>query len=732
MDVPASTASTDRGPPEVYNPRLDAVRVRTEILRRGRNCWRLEQASRVSFLVDPADYFRAVAGAIERARHSVIIVGWDIHSRTPLRFDDDGQAEELGGFLNRVLRARPDLQVYLLEWDFSVLFAFERDLAPLLNRGAWARNERLHFRFDDKHPWGASQHQKLVVIDDKIAFAGGIDLTISRWDTCKHAWSEPRRRLPNGETYGPFHDVQMAVDGNAAGALAELARWRWERATGQVLEPAPAVSSDPWVDALHVELRDADVGIARTIASETEEQSIHEVQTLYLDAIAAARRSIYIENQYFTSPSIAGALAHRLRESSGPEVILVLPRHNVGWLEESTMGALRQRCLAKLSAADEHGRLRAVAPVVEGRGMPKYVNVHAKVLIIDDRLVRIGSSNLSRRSMGFDSECDLAVEASGGSEASIRRAIRDLRDRLLAEHLGLEVDDVARRLRERPSLTALLDGAPAGEKRLEPLQIEEQAPGAIVDSALADPNCPEAPGRAAHVFFSQDVPKASRHPWVQAAIALGLLLALGATWRWTPLSELARPEQLTSLVAGFRDHPLAPVVVLGIYAVGGLVMLPLTALLLMTALMFDTWPAVLYSVLGSSLGGLAGFFLGRGLGSHSVRRIAGSRVNQVSRKLATRGILSVAAVRVMPVAPFTVGNLVIGASHVTVRDFLIGNTLGLLPGILAINVFGANLAAAIRDPAWGSIIVAIVVLIAAIAVVAILRRVVRNALGEGA
>ena len=697
------------------------------ILQPGRNCWKIARASRVSFLVDGAAYFEAVANAIERARHSILVVGWDIHSRTVLRPGEE-DAVELSAFLHRALERRPELRIHLLEWDFSVLFALERDWTPVFRRGEWLQHRRLEFHFDDQHPLGASQHQKLVVVDDELAFTGGLDLTVGRWDTNDHAPEDARRRLPDGKPYPPFHDVQVAVAGEAARALGELARSRWERATGQSLHATAADGVDPWPPDLAPDLTEIPVAIARTQPSAPSGETIREAEQLYLDAIAAAKRLIYIETQYFTSSRIAAALEERLAEADGPEVVLVLPRDCHGWLEESTMGALRGRVLERLKRADVHDRLRALYPVVasEGGGDRQAVNVHAKVLVVDDQLLRVGSSNLSNRSMGFDSECDIAIESKDASE-ELARAIRAFRHRLVAEHLGWTEEQMEARIEKDPSLVALLESAQESPRRLVPIAIEPSNWDALVpDRALVDPDGPEAPGRVAEEFIDEDLVETTGNPWIRVLLLLGALLVLAAAWRWTSLSDWIRPERLADLEASFGDHPFAPAVVVALYVVGSLVMLPITALILATALTFEPAQAIAYSLLGSVASGLAGFAIGHGLARDTVRRLAGSRLNRLSRLLARRGIVAVMALRVLPAGPFTIVNIVAGASHIRWLDFTLGTALGLAPGILAVNLFKARVAHAIREPGWDSVLLVGIVLAVIVLGLAWARRTLRH------
>ncbi len=478
------------------------------ILVEGRNCWRRARAGRIAFLVDGAAYFSAFRAAVLRARRSILVVGWDIDSRTRLAPDRAGGRwpDELLDFLTAVLRRRSALQVRILAWDFAMIYALEREL-PLLVQSRWSGHRRLRFHLDGGHPVGASHHQKLVVVDDALAFAGGLDLTRRRWDTREHLARDPRRVDPAGRPYPPFHDVQIAVDGPAAAALGDLARERWRRATGERLEPA-ADAGDPWPPELTPDLEDADVAIARTEPAWDGHPAVREVETLYLDAIAAARRWLYFENQYFTSARIGEALAARLAEAGGPEVVLVMPRVCQGWLEEVAMGVGRARLLDRLREADRHGRLRVYYPVVPGLG-DSGVNVHSKVLVVDDALARVGSANLSNRSMGLDTECDLAVESCG--QARIERAVARFRDGLLGEHLGVPAEAVAGALAAGGSLIRAVETLAGGERTLRPLEQEPEGllHEIVPDTALLDPEQPldaarlagmlwgEAPGRPA-------------------------------------------------------------------------------------------------------------------------------------------------------------------------------------------------------------------------------------------
>ncbi|MEK9971309.1 MAG: phospholipase, partial [Ferrovibrio sp.] len=243
------------------------------LLRPGENVWRRESAGRATMLVDAAAYFGALRQTLRNARHSVIVTGWDIDSRTPLVGPDgktgDDLPVEFGAFLTALVRRRPQLSIKLLLWDYySAVYSLERELMPSLAL-QWNTPRQIELCLDDVLPIGASHHQKIVVVDDAVAFSGGLDLTIRRWDTDRHELGNALRVDPAGKPYPPFHDVQMMVDGAAAAALGQLVRGRWYRVTHELLAPAPAFHAqadrDPWPAAVPPDFTGTvSIGIART------------------------------------------------------------------------------------------------------------------------------------------------------------------------------------------------------------------------------------------------------------------------------------------------------------------------------------------------------------------------------------------------------------------------------------------------------------------------------------
>jgi phospholipase D1/2 len=425
------------------------------------------------------------------------------------------------------------------------------------------------------------------------------------------------------------------------------------------------------------------------------------VMRLYLDAFAAAQKFIYIENQYLTSGVVEAALASRLRERNGPEIIMVFPRECSGWMEESTMGILRGRFLRKLREADRHGKLRIYYPIVEGLGN-EVLNVHSKVLVVDDDLLRIGSANLTNRSMGVDTECDLALEA--GGDERIRMAIRRFRNGLLAEHLGRKREDIEAAIDGNSSLENAVESLRGGPHTLAPFT--EQAAWIdplLPDTALIDPEKP----LYLEEMMEQFIPKGSvsdqktrkfSYRSILFLLVLAAFLVLGAAWQWTPLGDLIDLSSLLEGVTSLRNSPAAPLAVLAVFIIGGLVMFPVTLLILATAVAFEPLAGFSYALLGSLASAMTTFALGRFLGQEKVSQITGPRLKKIHRQLIRRGMLTMIVIRYLPVAPFTIVNLIAGAARIRVIDFFFGTAFGMAPGILAINVFERSLTRAIRAP----------------------------------
>lgn len=430
-------------------------------------CWRTARADRAGLIVDVEAYYAAARDAMAKAERSIHLLGWALDPDTPFTpaAPGEGQPERWGPFLRALSEQRPELDVRLLVWKSSLPIAATQNFFPHRARQCF-KGSRVIFRLDGSIPFGACHHQKVIVIDDRVAFCGGCDVGPDRWDTPLHHDDDPRRRKGHG-FFECRHETMAVVDGEAARMLGQLFRNRWERSSGEILlaPTAAATGPDPWPPGVPAAFRDAVVGLAR---SEPQWRHLHEVretERLHLASIAAAKTLIYMENQYFASPIMAEALAARLEEADGPEIVLVSTQHSPSWFDQMTMDRTRLLFLKRLRQADRFGRLTAVCPVTpKGRS----IIVHSKLTIIDDQLVRIGSANLNNRSTGFDTECDLAIEADADD---IRTGIAAFRARLVGHWIARPAAAVAEAAAAQGSLAKVISALddPASP-RLRPIE----------------------------------------------------------------------------------------------------------------------------------------------------------------------------------------------------------------------------------------------------------------------
>lgn len=456
------------------------------IIRPGGNAWRVAKAGRLKVLVDGDAYFRQLEGALRQARETVWIVGWDFNPDIPLRPDLPG-SQSLGTFLLDLVAERPDLTIRVLIWAMGPIYSGKS--LKMFRKRRWSSHPRIELAFDNRHPVRGSHHQKLVVVDDQVAFVGGIDLTAKRWDTSGHRVDDPRRVLPSGEPYDPVHDVQVALEGDAARLAGDIARRRWLFATDAVVPPA-GTGTDVSLDGLVPDMAGVDVAFARTEPAIRGRKAATEAMDLTVAALRAARRHIYIESQYFASKRVCDVLCERLAEPGGPEVVLVSTLSSHGTIERLVLGANRDRLIRRLGRCDRHGRMRAFYPVVpKPDGTEQEIVIHSKLLIVDDVFLRIGSSNLNQRSEGLDTELDVAVEARTDEE---RSAIAALRARLLAEHLDAEPVPFAAAVQAEGALGRTIDVFNTGARGLRPFP-DAGGAGAIepvAGTGLVDPVAP--------------------------------------------------------------------------------------------------------------------------------------------------------------------------------------------------------------------------------------------------
>jgi phospholipase D1/2 len=454
------------------------------LLEVGSTCFRRVPCNEAALLVDASDYYRAFCQAAQSAERRLLLAGWQFDSNVHLLRGEDartaltleGLPSELLPFLDALCRRRPELEVLILAWNFNPVFALEREWLQQAVFGLGSP-KNLRFRFDSHHPLGASHHQKIAIIDDRMGFAGGIDLANSRWDDRAHRVDNPLR-VTKGEPQKPYHDAMVVVTGSAACELEGLFIRRWQAATGETLEPLCSrgrgkPESAAFAGALSIEA--SEVGICRTDRSGSS--LVSEILSLYERSIAAAEHSIYIETQYFTARAIRDALVLRMQATDRPplDLVLVMPLGADTPKERVVLGAAQERLLLSLSrTAERHGcRFRIYCSAAAGSesGTPKPTFIHSKVLVVDDRLLAVGSANLTNRSLLLDTELTLAFEDPTG-RGPLSRSIAAIRAELLGEHAGVAVD---REFFRGRGLTKRLDALAArGQSRLFQRPIDQE------------------------------------------------------------------------------------------------------------------------------------------------------------------------------------------------------------------------------------------------------------------
>jgi phosphatidylserine/phosphatidylglycerophosphate/cardiolipin synthase-like enzyme len=467
-----------------------AARPPSPDLQPGDNVWRVEHADRAATIIDADEYFRAARSAMLMAEQRIMLIGWDFDARIELgRSEEEPDApSRLGDFILWLVDRRPGLKFYLLRWDIGAVKTVFRG-STVFTLLKWMRHPQITTLLDSKHPPGASHHQKIVVIDDGLAFCGGIDMTGDRWDTREHRDGDPRRHRPNGKPYKPWHDATTALEGPVAGALGDLARHRWECAGGERLEPITGYC-DCWPPSLEPHFRDIDIAISRSRPTMPDLEPVHEIERLYLDLIAGAKRRIYAESQYFASRKIAEAIARRIAEPDGPEIVLINPLTADGWLEPIAMDTARARLHEALRRIDQGQRFRIYHPYTAG-GEPIYV--HAKIMIVDDEILRVGSSNWNNRSMRLDTECDVTIDCRLPANSGCGPAIRSIRDSLIGEHLGVDPAEIGRRLADGGSLIATIEALRGEGRSLRPYETDDlnSVEKWLADNEILDPEGPE-------------------------------------------------------------------------------------------------------------------------------------------------------------------------------------------------------------------------------------------------
>jgi phospholipase D1/2 len=647
----------------------------------GRNCLAAARGPRAALFATPEAYHAAFVEAAGRAQRSIVIIGWEFDSRARLRHRG-GAADglRLGDFLDRVVRRRRELNCYILAWDYALAFGERREILPLYSAAGLRPRHRIHLHYDATHPPGAAHHQKLVVIDDALAFCGGHDLGA---------------RDPT-VACGAGHDAMAMVDGEAAAVLAQVAHSRWLIATGEMLRPIDS-DVDPWPSSIAPDLTDAVVAVSRTLPETEATAAVREIEALWLDLIAAARSRIYIETPYFTSQRVGEALAGRLALPEPPEIVIVTRRPTDGWLEAGTVRTLRSQILSELRRADRYGRLEVYCPRGPWEAGRARSACQSSVILVDDEWLNIGSAALANRSLRQDSEC--AVTFDGHRAADARRVIQEFGHRLIGLHLSEAPERVGAAIAATGSLRVTIRELNGRAGALELLEVEPaltRARTAVEPSTLEPPVTLE---ELLEQLAPESEPPSAGPAWGRIALIALVIAGLAAVWRYTPLSQVLAPERAIEWAREVGAVGWAPLAVMLAYTPAAFLMFPRPLLTLFAVIAFGSWLGFACALAGISLAALAAYYAGRALPRDTIRTLAGEHLNQMTEVLRRRGLIAVFAVRIVPVGPFAVVSMVAGAVRIRLAHYVAGTLLGIAPGTLMTTIFVDQLATALEDPA---------------------------------
>lgn len=679
----------------------------------GNNCWKVASARHMAVVIDCENFYRAVHEAFVRARKSIFIVGWDIDSRIELLHGDDADRSDyptrIRDLLKRKAEENPDLQIYLVRWDSSVAFLSFREVWL---EDVWKTDmpDNLHIALDATIPLGGSQHQKLIVVDDEVAFSGGMDIAVQRWDTREHLPQNSEREDCSGE-YTPYHDVQSVMSGPIVEYLAELVRWRWNRISGQ---PAinVAVVDNPdqlptaWPPSIEPQMSQVTTAIARTIPAMSDTDGCEEVRCMLSDLVKQARKFIYIENQFVSYLPLAEELNQQLRNNPDLQVMIVSSFKPKGPAEQESYWAGRIEFKKRLLQDIDPGRVcLAYSSVVDEQGEREYKLIHAKLLFIDDAYMVVGSANLNKRSMTLDTECDVIFY---GENASQKQAISRVRDDLLAEHCGESIENVKAFFESGDPLPQLMNPSEQSIYELQPVEDHQFTDGSfkhLVDPIL-DPAKPIIEGLNTMDGDKLPIPNPP-HKWViLSGVALIIATIVGLlAWGFQMLPETFSRETLTDLLESHSQNGLlALMLVVIVFVFTGFLFIPVTMVTLAVAAVYGPWYGVMYSTLGALASAALMFFIGQLLGDTGLRNLGGPRVQTVNEKLGNASVLGVVVLRMVPIAPYTFVNLVAGISSLRFRVFVLGSLLGLSPALLANSLVGDSLFQLLTNPSDQAVI----------------------------
>ncbi|MDA3900205.1 MAG: VTT domain-containing protein [Spirochaetes bacterium] len=666
-------------------------------------------ASRLSFFTYSGAYYSALADILPQARHRILIVGWSFDDRIHLLRDKntDSAKMELGELLISAAKENPSLQITLCIWKPPSLFSAGQHISRKFRKKLRRLPNITLYQIPAESAF-ASRHEKYVVVDDVLAFLGGIDLTKNRWDSQDHPSKSLGRINPDGESYGPYHDTHTVFSGSVVKDILSMAVAKFHFNL-----PSINNADELWPKDVPVDVENAQVMISLTRSSpDAAIPDVNQIKQVYHDMIAYAKDCIYIENQYFSNDIITDLVVKSLRSKDGPEVIILMPRELPDMMGRMTMGLNASMHIAKLKKNDLHGRLGFYNPVSSDNPDVGFL-VHSKLLITDSRYITIGSANISQRSFSFDDEANISIDATKTQDP---QCAKNLEERLLAQHCGLKIEEWqalvkqhnGSRLKALQERITLWEGLVEGKNLMAPHSV----PNEILD--YFDMGLSPQPEEVMHTMTknnSKGFIFRTKKVW---ALLLLTIVILGIVFFFAR-TDIDTQQILGTIKNLNETRPfIAALLTIATFWIAMLMFVSITVPIVAFAALHGPWLGILYSSLGIFSG--AAIFYVLGLMMHNSKRF--DRYNVVRRvkkqfvKIRPYGFWAVVISRMVPSGPFMVVNMVTGMVGFRPVHFITGSLLGLMPGIITFTIFGETIRNIFTDPGWKNILLFILLLAA--------------------
>jgi phosphatidylserine/phosphatidylglycerophosphate/cardiolipin synthase-like enzyme len=367
------------------------------------------EGNKLDVLIDGSEALPTIAAELARAESYVHLAGWFFSPELQLTREDEPVVVR-----NLLASLAERIPVRVLSWKGAPVPLFkpsQRDVRDMVD--ALARHTRIDAHADGCTGFMHCHHEKAIVIDGKIAFVGGIDLTLDGGDP----YDTPTHLARGGIGW---HDAAVRLEGPAVVDVAQHFRLRWHGATRERL-PRPEVPDD---------VGDVEAQVVRTLPAGTyrsKRRGDYSILEAYTAALRSAEHFVYLENQFLWSPEIVAILAEKLRDPPSDDfrVLVLLPaRANDG------ADVSRGQVAALIHAADETYRFLACTVYARAGNLRDPVYIHAKIGIVDDRWLTVGSANLNEHSLFNDTEMNVVTLDPV--------VARQTRIRLWAEHLEVK------------------------------------------------------------------------------------------------------------------------------------------------------------------------------------------------------------------------------------------------------------------------------------------------------